>query len=134
MKQVTLMMFGIMFAALCLTGCGKRTSTTKVSEHAGTYTLIAINGNKLPYTPPHEGGAPQVRSSTFTLNADGSFGNTMSYGTPSGQTMSRDFSGNYTRESERFTFYWKGAGMTTATLNGDTLTMNNEGILFAYRK
>jgi hypothetical protein len=29
---------------------------------------------------------------------------------------------------------WKGAGMTTASVEGDTLTMNNEGLLFVYTK
>jgi hypothetical protein len=29
---------------------------------------------------------------------------------------------------------WAGAGMTTGTLEGDTFTMNNEGMSFSYHK
>ena len=119
---------------LCLASCSQAPRTTNTFDHAGTYELVTINGNELPYTPPHEGGAPQVRSSTFTLNADGTFSSTFTYGMPSVNPFSRDFSGTYTREGSRFSFQWKGAGRTTATLEGNTLTMDNEGVLFAYRK
>jgi len=29
---------------------------------------------------------------------------------------------------------WQGAGTTIGTVEGDTFTMNNEGMVFAYRK
>jgi hypothetical protein len=109
-----------------------RTATTP--DHTGTYSLVTINGNALPFTPPHEGGAPEIRSSTFTLIADGTFSLTMTYGMPSGEVISRDFSGTYTRGGSVFSFQWTGAGSTTATLEGNTLTMNNEGVLYGYRK
>jgi hypothetical protein len=38
------------------------------------------------------------------------------------------------RDGSRFSLEWKGAGVTAATLESNTLTMNNEGSLFAYRK
>ena len=105
------------------------------TEHTGTYSLVSIDGNKLPFAPPHEGGTPpEIRSSTFTLNADGSFALTMTYGLPSGETFSRDFSGTYTHDGSAFTFEWKGAGTTSAIMEGNTLTMDNEGVLYAYRK
>ena len=37
-------------------------------------------------------------------------------------------------EMKDLTMLWKGAGRTTATFEGNTLALNNEGILFAYRK
>ena len=104
------------------------------SDPTGTYRLVNIDGNALPYAPPHEGGAPQVVSSTLTLNADGTFRMSMSYATTPGNSISRDFSGTYTREGAVLTMLWKGAGKTTATFQGNTLTLNNEGILFAYQK
>ena len=119
---------------LYLSACSEAPKAAKTPEPAGTYSLFAINGNALPYTPPHEGGAPQVRSSVFTLNADQTFSMTMTYGDPSGNAFSRDFSGTYTLQGSVFTFQWKGAGTTTATIEGNTFTMDNEGVLFAYRK
>jgi len=29
---------------------------------------------------------------------------------------------------------WKGAGITTGTIEGSTFTMNNEGMKFVYKK
>ena len=58
----------------------------------------------------------------------------MTYGLPGGKVVSRDFSGTYTRDGSRFRLQRKSAGGTTATLEGATFTMNNEGVLFAYRK
>ena len=104
------------------------------SDPTGAYRLVNIDGNALPYAPPHEGGAPQVVSSTLTLNADGTFRMSMSYATTPGNSISRDFSGTYTREGAVLTMLWKGAGKTAATCEGNTLTLNNEGILFAYQK
>jgi hypothetical protein len=109
-------------------------SAPAASDSAGTYNLVTLNGNKLPFTPPHEGGAPEVQSGTLTLNADGTHTSTTTLKVPSGQVASRDVTGTYTREGSKFTMQWKGAGTTTATLEGGTLTMNNEGNLFAYRK
>ncbi len=104
------------------------------SELTGAYRLVNIDGHELPYTPSHEGGAPQVVASTLTLNADGTFRMSMSYGTTPGNSISRDFSGTYTSEGAVLNMLWKGAGKTTATFQGNTLTLNNEGILFAYQK
>ena len=41
---------------------------------------------------------------------------------------------SYTRQGSKLTMKWEGAGMTTGTAEGDTFTMNNEGMVFAYRK
>ena len=101
------------------------------ANHTGTYTLVTIDGNKLPYAPQ---GAPEIQSGTITLNADGTFISAMSYRLASGEVASRDFSGTYTRDGSRFSLQWEGAGITTATLEDNTFTMNNEGLLFAYRK
>ncbi len=119
---------------LCVSGCRQEPAQTKDAVPTGTYTLATIDGNKLPCKPAHEGGAPEVKSGSITLNPDGTFISTMSYGTPDGKTGSRDFSGTYTREHNLFTLQWKGAGTTTAELEGNTFTMNNEGMLLAYRK
>jgi len=128
-------LLGVLFVlGLCLSACNRAAKTARVSDHTGTYRLVTINGNDLPYTPPHEGGAPQVLSSTLTLHADGTFSMTMGYGTTPGDTVTRDFGGTYVREDSVFHFQWKGAGRTPATLEGNTLTIDNEGILFAYRK
>jgi len=109
-------------------------NATAKPDHVGTYNLVSINGVKLPCTPPHEGGAPEVQSGAITLNADGSLNTTTTFKVPSGQVVNREVSGTYTREGSQFAMQWKGAGRTTATLDTSTFTMNNEGMMFAYRK
>lgn len=116
-----------------VSGC-RQGGESKAADASGTYTLSTIDGDKLPCKPAHEGGAPEVKSGAITLNPDGTFTSIMSYGLPDGKTASRDFSGTYTCERNSFTLQWKGAGTTTAELQGDTFTMNNEGMLLAYRK
>ena len=133
MKHSKLVMMGLLAVGLCLPAGRAVADTTQTSDHQGTYALVTINGEKLPCTPPHQGGAPQVLSGAITLKADGTFTSAMSYNLPTGPA-SGQFSGTYTRDGSRFSLQWKGAGTTTATFDGKTFTMDNEGILFAYRK
>jgi len=101
----------------------------------GAYRLVSIDGHSLPYAPMHDGRTgPLVRASTFDMREDGTFVSTGSYGLPSGETLSRDFSGTFTRQDSLLTFTWNGAGQTTATYDGDQFTMVNEGIRFTYRR
>lgn len=119
---------------LLLSGCERAADTTKLPDINGTYTLVTINGNKLPYTPPHEGGAPQVTSGTFTIRSDGTCSSQLAFVLPSGKASSREVSATYTREGSKLNLQWQGAGRTTGTIEGTTFTMDNEGTLFAYRK
>jgi hypothetical protein len=76
-----------------------------------------------------------IVGSTFTVNSDSTFRSTMSYrmtvrDVP--QVVEREFSGTYAREGAGYKFTWLNAGQTPVTLQGDTLILNNEGMLFAY--
>lgn len=117
---------------LLLPACGAAETS---NDYLGTYDLVSIDGNPLPYTPAHEGGAPEILSSTLTLNADGTFQMSMTYGSTSGNSISRDFTGLYTIVDEStLRFEWEGAGVTMGTLEANIVTINNEGLLFAYQK
>jgi hypothetical protein len=59
---------------------------------------------------------------------------TTTFSIPSGQVLSRDVGGTYTRDGSKFTMHWQGAGTTTATLEGKTFKMNNEGMIFSYSR
>jgi hypothetical protein len=76
----------------------------------------------------------QVRSGSFTVKAGGTCSTKTTFVPPSGAEATRDVSATYTKEGSKLTMQWQGAGMTTATVEGGTLTMNNEGMLFVYRK
>jgi hypothetical protein len=109
----------------------------------GTYTLVTIDGHSLPFAPvdrdrpANAPPPPTVVAGTFTVNADSTFRSSMTYRVPSGDTtrvFTGDFTGTYTREGEGYVFTWARAGQTPGTLRGDTLTVNNVGMMLAYVK
>lgn len=109
----------------------------------GTYSLVSIDGHPLPYAPVHPAtpaGAPPppvVAGSILTISADSTFTLSMSYRmTRQGaeQVFDRTFTGTYVWEGSGYRFMWVNAGQTPVTLRGDTLVLNNEGMLFAYHR
>jgi len=107
---------------------------SKLPDIAGSYTLVSINGETLPFTVTHEGPGIQVTSGTFTIRPDGTCTSVVAFLVPSGQAQSREVSATYTRDGSKLTMQWQGAGVTIGTVEGDTFTMDNEGQLFLYRK
>jgi hypothetical protein len=132
-------------ALLLLVAVGCSRSIARAQEPVaipGTYMLVSIDGHAVPYAPPREPDRPAdapppptIAASIFTVLPDSTFRMTMTYrmGPPGAERVSEgQFSGTYVREGAGYTFAWKNAGQTPVTLRGDTLTVNNEGMLFAY--
>ena len=119
---------------LFLSGCNQDVKVANANDFSGVYTLVTVNGNQVPATVSHDGTALQVRSGTFTINADGTCGSKVVFVPPSGAEATREVSATYTREGQTLNMQWKGAGRTTGTIQGKTFTMNNEGMVFAYKK
>jgi hypothetical protein len=109
---------------------------TAATDIAGTYGLTTVNGNKVPYALSPEPGAPTVNitSGTFTIKSDGTCSSRMVFVLPSGEGANQEVGGSYTRDGSKLTIQWQGAGQTTGTIQGDTFTMDNEGVVFAYKK
>jgi hypothetical protein len=53
---------------------------------------------------------------------------------PSGDEVIREVPATYTSDGSELTMQWQGAGVTVGTVRGDTFTMDNEGMIFIYRK
>jgi hypothetical protein len=71
------------------------------------------------------------------LEADGTFRSTMAYRIErdgSIQALEREFTGTWVREGPGYRLDWNGAGQTPATLEGDTFTYYNVGMLLAFRR
>jgi hypothetical protein len=51
-----------------------------------------------------------------------------------GRDAAIEVKATYTRDGQKLTMQWQGAGRTIGSVEGDTFTMNNEGMVFAYRK
>jgi hypothetical protein len=101
---------------------------------SGVYTLVTVNGKKLPAKISHEGADLEVRAGTFTITADGKCTSKVTFVPPSGQEARVDTTATYHREGPTLTMQWQGAGGTTGTVEGNTFTMENEGMVFVYRK
>jgi hypothetical protein len=135
MKASKFVLSALLTIAVGLCSCQKSSNSAKTSL-TGTYTLATINGKAVPCRPPREAARPagvpdppEIKGGSITLNGDATFSSTMDFG-----FRVANFNGTYTQRGSEFTLRWAGAGETTATLEGNTITMNNMGMLFAYRK
>ncbi len=124
----------LLILGILVGGCQQESNVANQSDVAGTYALVTVDGAKVPATVSHEGVNLLVRSGTFTLNADGTCSSKMAFVPPSGTEATREVSGTYTRDGVKLTMQWKGAGTTVGSIEGNTFTMNNEGMTLAYRK
>lgn len=124
----------LLTAGLLLSACKQEVKTTLGGDLAGAYALVSVNGKNLPASVSHDGTALQVRSGTFTLKADGTCSTTTIFVPPSGQEATREVSATYIMDGSKLTMRWKGAGTTIGTIEGKTFTMDNEGMVFIYRK
>jgi hypothetical protein len=130
-----------LFMVLVCAGCKQdakvaaETKTVAATAHdinpVGTYPLVTVDGNKMPCTVQHEGHTMTIKSGTFIINADGTCSSKMSL---EGRDAAIEVKATYTREGPKLTMKWQGAGMTVGTVEGDTFTMNNEGMVLTYRK
>ena len=123
-----------LFLAMVWTGCIQGVKLAADINPVGAYTLASVDGNKVPCTLTHEGQTRTVKFGVFTINADGTCSSKISFSVPTGGDASREVKAAYTRKGATLTMKWEGAGMTTGTVNGDTFTMNNEGMVFSYHK
>jgi len=97
----------------------------------GTYALVTVDGNKVPCTVQHEGHTMTIKSGVFIINADGTCSSKMFL---AGRDAAIEVKAAYTREGPKLTMQWQGAGMTIGTVEGDKFTMDNEGMVFVYKK
>jgi len=116
------------------TGCKQAANVAADVNPAGTYALVSVDGKAVPCTVQHEGHTLTIKSGSFVIGADGTCSSKVVFLPPSGSEATREVQATYTREGPKLAMKWQGAGMTIGTVEGDAFTMNNEGMIFAYRK
>jgi hypothetical protein len=124
----------LLIAGLLFSACTKHESAQKETDFTGVYVLVSVNGNPVPANITHESAVLQVRSGTFTINADGTCSTRTVIIPPSGTESAREVSATYTKEGPKLIMQWAGAGQTIGTIQGGTFTMDNEGMLLVYKK
>jgi len=112
----------------------KKPAVAGSKEIAGVYTLSTVNGQKVPATISHEGATLRILSGTFTITPEGTCSSRMIFIPPSGRQATVETTATYTVEGQKLDMQWKNAGRTTGTVEGNTFTMNNEGMVLAYQK
>ena len=123
-----------LLAVLAWTGCNPKPEAAAGICPVGSFALVSVDGNKVPYTVQHGRSPLTIKSGTFVIGADGTCISKIVFSPPSGREASREVKATYTRQGPTLTMKWEGAGTTTGTIEGDTFTMNNEGMTFSYRK
>ena len=122
------------FLMLAWTGCKNEAGSNANIDPTGVYALVSVDGKSLPCSLTHEGAVPTIKSGVFTIKADSNCSSQITFSVPTRGDMSREVKATYTRQGTQITMQWEGAGMTMGNVSGNTFTMTNEGMVFAYRK
>ena len=75
-----------------------------------------------------------LESGAFVISPDGTCSSKLIFSMPGGGDSAREVKATYTRRGPTLTMQWEGAGTTTGNVEGDAFTMNNEGMIFVYRR
>jgi hypothetical protein len=123
-----------LLTVLVCAGCGQEQKSSAGVNPVGNYKLVSVDGKNVPCALQHEGHNLTINAGAFTINADKTCSSKMDFIAPNGSKGSRDVKATYTQTGGTLTMKWEGAGMTKGDVNGDTFTMNNEGMILTYRK
>jgi hypothetical protein len=124
----------LLMAMFCV-GCKPETETAGDMQAAinpvGSYSLVSVDGKPVPCRVTHDGHTMVVKSGRFLIRADRTCQSQMFL---EGREAAIEVKATYTQKGSELTMTWKGAGMTIGSVAGDTFTMNNEGMVLAYRR
>lgn len=124
----------LLAVGLVMSACKKQESGSADTDPAGVYALVSVNGSRVPTSVSHDGTTVEVRSGNFTISADGTCSSETVFVPPSGTEVTRESTATYTKDGSSLTMQWEGAGRTVGTIEGNTFTMDNEGMVFVYMK
>ena len=127
-------LFPALVLTLILAGSIHGVAASDAINPSGSYALFSVNGSSLPSTLTHEGSTLTIKSGIFIINNDGTCSSKITFTLPSKEDFTREVKATYTLEGARLTMKWEGAGTTIGDVDGNTFTMNNEGMVFVYRK
>ncbi|MBN1435618.1 MAG: hypothetical protein JW936_00960 [Sedimentisphaerales bacterium] len=124
----------LLASAALLTSC--QTPSMPVDENlTGTYTLVSVDGYEVPAVVTHGDTDIRVESGRFDINPDYTCRSTTLFGRASSTDLiTREVDATYTLQGSTLHMQWQGAGRTIGTVEDNTFTMNNEGMVFVYEK
>lgn len=131
---LSLLSLALLSHAGCQVAARTPQPTPDMAEIAGSYALVSVDAKQLPAAVMHGEASVEVRSGTFTFGADGRCSTRTVFVPPNGQEVVREVGAVYSKAGAKLTMWWDGAGATTGSVEGNTFTMDNEGMLFVYRR
>lgn len=120
--------------SLALTGCKNASQSAASLNPVGNYTLISVDGQKVPCRVKHDGVDLTINSGMFTITTNGQCHSVMNFAPPNHAEVRREVSATYTQNGAELTMRWERAGVTKGRINGNQFTMNNEGMILTYEK
>ena len=130
-------MLALLLLSLAVTACGDSVGPDP-DAHVGTYTLQTVNGSPLPFLIRQEGNNRiELTEGTVTLNANGTFSSRHSHRFTEGESISTEtqsLTGTYVKSDGTFTFTDNEGDVYSALLEGNSLTLNEGGVVAVYRK
>ena len=127
-----LVLAGCFFIAI--TGCRRSERSHANIDPSGVYHLVAVDSQTVPCTLTHEGAAITVKSGTLTINTNGTCLSLTTFSVAGHPEIHREVKATYTVNGAELTMKWERAGTTKGKVDGDTFTMNNEGMVFSYQQ
>ena len=129
---------GLAVASLFLLASCSAVDAIGSNSGRGTYDLVAVNGYQVPTVVYEEPGYRlEVLNANFTLETDGTYSEAgivreTTYGGSS--TRSSSSYGNYDYYNGQITFYESSGRQYYGSLNGNTLTIEDQGVTMTYRR
>jgi len=115
-------------------------------DFQGTYELVSVNGKRLPAAASTATAGAPIRSGSITLNYGGTVVDVLKSDGPDGKALIRESTGTWEvipsgRIPGRFEqapplridLTWKDGSVTKSMLDIRTLTLERDGVKFAYR-
>ncbi len=124
----------VLIAISVIASCTAQKASLADAEFIGSYTLVSVDGQVVPADVMHGRTKLKVLRGIFTINPNGTCRSTTVFIPPPGQQVTRDVSATYVRQGANLTMQWKGFGVTVGTVQGNSFSMDNHGMLFVYTK
>ena len=125
---------GLPLAAKLMRG---NTGQPATGSSGTTYNLVSVAGKPVPCPGPGDADFVFTSGSTITMNNDGTYAVLFQFAKPGGGTFGVDFNGTYTKEGSDCILDWTektGKKLKVkVTIDGSTLTMTDEGILYVFQ-
>ena len=111
-----------------------QTADKTTTSPAGIYTLVSIDGKKVPCAINHDGKKMDVQSGTFTVATNDQVKSVMVVSVGDQKDVRVQRIATYSEKNSELTMKWQNGGTTKGRVAGNTLTMTNEGMAYVYQK